>query len=81
MKHKTTPRTLFVTASEDSKQAEDLLRSKAIAFSCARVERASSVGYVSESDLPLLITGEGQWEGLTAIIRYIKDQDREGSRI
>ncbi|MDE2218187.1 MAG: hypothetical protein KGJ58_01875, partial [Patescibacteria group bacterium] len=60
---------LFGNNSEESLTARNKLMSKKINFA----EMEADPKEFSKSDLPILITGEGQFSGLNSIEKYIED--------
>ena len=64
-------RALFMNDSQECKCAADLLAQHAINFSPEQVSPNSSE--FGKNDLPLLMTDEGQWRGLSSIERYVQD--------
>ena len=68
-------RVLILDGSDDSKKASTLLRKNKIEISQVVVN--PNDGEFTHNELPLLISGEGQWEGLEAVGRYVKsDKNR-----
>jgi hypothetical protein len=63
-------RTLFINNSDQSRKAIQLLTEKRIAFSKAPVDTDGNE--FRSADLPLLITDEGRWRGLSGVERYVK---------
>lgn len=63
-------RTLFINNSDQSRKAIHLLTEKKIAFLKAPVETDSRE--FRSADLPLLITDEGRWKGLSGVERYVE---------
>jgi hypothetical protein len=64
-------RTLFLNESDESNKASKLLTESKIRFSRAEVDSSSKE--FTPANLPLLVTDEGQWRGLAAVERYVKD--------
>jgi hypothetical protein len=61
-------RTLFLNDSEASREAEISLKQKGISFAKAKINGDSKE--FCSSELPVLITDEGEWRGLQAVLRY-----------
>ena len=64
-------RTLFMNDLEPSKRAARLLKARGIRFSQAPVGADSTE--FPEEKLPTLITDQGEWRGLEAIQRYVRN--------
>ncbi len=64
-------RTLFLNDGDQSKQAIELFRTNGLRFSSAPVA-VDSQEFPPET-LPVLITDQGEWRGLEAIQRYVKN--------